>query len=733
MTSKWKALLLTIVSAFLFLSGAKASAESISIVSDTAYAPFEFKDSDQTYKGIDVDIISEVAKRANWDYEQTYPGFDAAVNAVQSGQADALMAGTTVTEARQKVFTFSDTYYDTSIVVYTKGDKKISDYSQLKGKTVGVKNGTAAQTWLDKHADQYGFTVKTFDTSDLMNNSLDSGSVDAAMDDTPVVQYAISQGKNYAINIDAESIGSFAFAVKKGSKYEYLIDDFNKALAEMKKDGTYDKIMNKWLGKSASANSSTPSASLNLTGDANAKATPVKDTYTIVLDSSFAPFEFQNGSGDYQGIDVELIKAIAKQQGFTLELQYPGFDAALNAVQSSQADAVIAGMTISDDRKTTFDFSDSYYSSNTILAVAKNSDVKSYEDLKGKTVGAKKGTSSYDWLTQHADQYGYTVRAYDDGSTLYDSLNSGSVDAIMDDEAVLKYAIQQGRNFKTPIDGEKSGDVGFAVKKGANPELIQMFNNGLAALVKSGQYDKIINNYLGNDNKKTSSSSNSTDETTIWGLIQNNYKQLLQGLGITIGLTLLSFTIAMLIGIIFGMMAVSPSKIARTIAQVFVDVIRGIPLMIVAAFIYWGIPNLIESITHEQSPINDFVAATIALSLNGGAYIAEIVRGGIEAVPIGQMEASRSLGISYGKTMQKVILPQAVKLMLPNFINQFVISLKDTTIVSAIGLVELFQTGKIIIARNYQSFRMYAILAIIYLVIITILTKLAKRLEKRLK
>ena len=125
------------------------------------------------------------------------------------------------------------------------------------------------------------------------------------------------------------------------------------------------------------------------------------------------------------------------------------------------------------------------------------------------------------------------------------------------------------------------------------------------------------------------------------------------------------------------------------------------------------------------------MAATIALSLNGGAYIAEIVRGGIEAVPIGQMEASRSLGVPYNTTMRKVILPQAVRLMLPNFINQFVISLKDTTIVSAIGLVELFQTGKIII--NYQSFRMYAIVAILYLVIITCLTKLAKRLEKRLK
>lgn len=733
MKHKLKAIMLAMISA-IFVFGANAQADTISVVSDTAYAPFEFKDSDQVYKGIDVDIINEVANREGWDVKMTFPGFDAAVNAVQAGQADALMAGTTVTEARKKVFTFSDTYYDTAVVVYTRSDAKVTNYKQLSGKTVGVKNGTAAQSFLKENQKKYNYKIKTFDTSDLMNNSLDAGSIYAAMDDQPVVQYAINQGKDYAINIDGEKIGSFAFAVKKGSKYEYLIDEFNEAFDAMKEDGTYDAIMAKWLGDSEdSADKSTvvTSDSLKLSGDASAKATPVKSTYKIVMDSSFAPFEYQNDSGKYEGIDVDLIKAIAEQQGFNIELSNPGFDAALNAVQAGQADAVIAGMSITDARKEIFDFSDPYYTSNILLAVKKGSSVKSYEDLKGMTVGAKNGTASYTWLSEHADQYGYSLRAFDEASTMYDSLNSGSIDALMDDEAVLRYAIKQGRKFETPIDGEKSGEYGFAVNKGANPELLEMFNNGLAALVKSGKYDKIVSKYLGTSENKKSSSS--VDETTIWGLIKNNYSQLLTGLGTTLSLTLISFVIAMVIGIIFGMMAVAPNKVLRTISAIFVDVVRGIPLMIVAAFIFWGIPNLIESMTGYQSPINDFLAATIALSLNAGAYIAEIVRGGIEAVPKGQMEASRSLGISYGKTMQKVILPQAVRVMLPNFINQFVISLKDTTIVSAIGLVELFQTGKIIIARNYQSFRMYAILAVIYLVMITLLTRLAKRLEKRLK
>ncbi|HFU3946206.1 TPA: ABC transporter substrate-binding protein/permease [Streptococcus suis] len=729
MKKKLLILLTSILSVFFIFTGVKAD-DTIDIVFDNAYAPFEFKDSDQGYKGLDVDIINEVAKRSGWTMNQTFPGFDAAVNAVQSGSADALMAGTTITEARKKVFTFSDPYFDTKIVVATTKSNTISSYEDLKGKTVGVKNGTAAQAFLEENKDKYGFSIKTFDTGDLMYNSLSTGAVDAVMDDEAVIQYAIQQGQDLSIDIEGEAIGSFGFSVKKGSQYEYLVEDFNKALAAMKEDGTYEKIMNTWLGSStASAETTDYSSRLTLTGDANAKATPVKSSYTIVADSSFAPFEYQDENGNYVGIDMELIKAIAEQQGFTITIQNPGFDAALNAVQAGQADAVIAGMSITDARKEIFDFSNAYYTSNILLAVKNGSDIASYEDLSGKTVGAKNGTASYTFLEENKDKYGYTLKAFDEASGMYDSLNSGSIDALMDDEAVLLYAIQQGRNFATPIPGEKSGEYGFAVKKGTNPELIEMFNNGMAALVASGKYDEILNKYF-NTTEETSTTTTTVDETTIVGLLKNNYGQLLSGLGITIGLALLSFAIAIVIGIIFGMFAVSPVKALRVTASVFVDVVRGIPLMIVAAFIFWGIPNLIESITGQQSPINDFVAGTIALSLNSGAYIAEIVRGGIQAVPAGQMEASRSLGISYGTTMRKIILPQAGKIMLPNFINQFVITLKDTTIISAIGLVELFQAGKIIIARNYQSFRMYAILAIIYLVVITLLTRLARNLEK---
>ena len=722
MKKKLLAVLLTLFP--FFALGATAQADTVKIVSDTAYAPFEFKDSDQTYKGIDVDIINKVAEIKGWDIDMSFPGFDAAVNAVQAGQADAIMAGMTKTSEREKVFTMSDTYYDTKVVIATTKANTISKYEQLKGKKVGVKTGTAAQRFLEKNKDKYGYTLKTFDTGDLMYNSLSAGDVDAVMDDQPVIEYAINQGQNLKISMKGEAVGSFAFGVKKGSKHEHLVTEFNEALAQMKEDGSLEEIINKWTASKGSSDSAVPETFT----PAGQKATPTKDKYIIASDSSFAPFVFQDDSNQYTGIDMELIKAIAKDQGFTVEVTNPGFDAAINSVQTGQADGIIAGMSVTDARKKTFDYSDPYYTANSILAVKDSSNIKSYEELKGKTVGVKTGTASQTFLEENKSKYGYSIKTFSDAASMYDSLNTGSVAAVMDDEPVVKYAIKQGKKLKTPIEGTPSGQVAFAVKKGSNPELIEMFNNGLANLKESGKYQEILDKYLASDEKEST-----VDESTIWGLLQNNYKELLKGLGVTIALALISFAIAMVIGIIFGMFSVSPYKPLRWIAEIFVDVIRGIPLMIVAAFIFWGIPNLIESMTGQQSPINAFVAGTIALSLNAGAYIAEIVRGGIQAVPVGQMEASRSLGISYSKTMRKIILPQATKIMLPNFVNQFVIALKDTTIVSAIGLAELFKTGKDIIARNYQSFRMYAILAVLYLIIITLLTRLAKRLEKRIK
>lgn len=226
---------------------------------------------------------------------------------------------------------------------------------------------------------------------------------------------------------------------------------------------------------------------------------------------------------------------------------------------------------------------------------------------------------------------------------------------------------------------------------------------------------KIVDTYIGSNEAQKS----------FWDILVESMPALLLGLWYTIKLTLISLVFAAILGLVFGFLKVSRNKLLRGIATVYVDIFRGIPLIVLAFFIYFGIP---EAMGFKMDAT---VAAVITLSLNAGAYITEIIRGGIQAVDKGQMEAGRSLGLPYGKTMLKIILPQAVRVMIPSFINQFVITLKDTSIMSVIGLVELTQSGKIIIARTFESSTVWLIVAIMYLIVITALTKLSNVMERR--
>lgn len=209
-------------------------------------------------------------------------------------------------------------------------------------------------------------------------------------------------------------------------------------------------------------------------------------------------------------------------------------------------------------------------------------------------------------------------------------------------------------------------------------------------------------------------------------LIIQNWPRLLAGLGMTVQLTIISLIIAGTLGLIFGLLSVSKKKVMRGIALVYVDIVRGTPLLVQAFFIYFGIPAALGIRLDANT------AGIITLSLNAGAYLAEIFRGGIESINKGQMEAARSLGLPYGMAMRKVILPQAIRTMTPALINQCIITLKDTSILSVIGIQELTQTGRLIIANNYQAFEMWAIIAVMYFIIIMILSKISKRIERRM-
>ena len=227
-------------------------------------------------------------------------------------------------------------------------------------------------------------------------------------------------------------------------------------------------------------------------------------TYSIATDTAFAPFEFANASGTYEGIDIDLLDAIAKDQGFSYELNPLGFDAALQAVQANQADGVIAGMSITDERKKVFDFSDAYYDSTVCCAVAANSDVASLSDLKGKSVAVKKGTQSESWANSIAGEYGFTCTEFDTSDIMYQDVSAGNSAACFEDTPVMGYAISTGNvNLKIIEEVDSASEYatpyGFAVNKGANPELLSMFNAGLANIKADGTYDKIVAKYVASE------------------------------------------------------------------------------------------------------------------------------------------------------------------------------------------------------------------------------------------
>ena len=216
------------------------------------------------------------------------------------------------------------------------------------------------------------------------------------------------------------------------------------------------------------------------------------------------------------------------------------------------------------------------------------------------------------------------------------------------------------------------------------------------------------------------------------GVLQESWPMLMEGLGMTIRITVLSLIIALIVGIIVCLMNISSNVVLRGIAKFYIWLIRGTPMLVQAFYFYFALPQLIQGLTGTQFRIDIFTASLITLSMNAGAYISEIFRGSIEAVPKGQMEASRSLGLSYVKTMQKIILPQAVRICLPSLVNQFIITLKDSTILYAIGLAEIMNKAKIYVGRTMESFATYTWVAIFFLAIVTVLSLVSRYVERRM-
>jgi arginine/lysine/histidine/glutamine transport system substrate-binding/permease protein len=212
-------------------------------------------------------------------------------------------------------------------------------------------------------------------------------------------------------------------------------------------------------------------------------------------------------------------------------------------------------------------------------------------------------------------------------------------------------------------------------------------------------------------------------------IISKALPSLFLGAGVTLQLTAIAIVIGMVAGSLIGIARLSSSRILSLVARCYIDFFRGTPLLVQIFMIYFGLPALLRGAGFKFG-LSQFVAAILALSLNSAAYIAEIVRAGIQSIELGQREASESLGLGPAQTMRYVVFPQALRRMIPPLGNEFISMLKDTSLVAVIGFEELFRRGQIIVASNYRAFEIYASVALVYLVLTLLSSQAFSFLER---
>ena len=256
-------------------------------------------------------------------------------------------------------------------------------------------------------------------------------------------------------------------------------------------------------GSSSSASSASTADSVASASEAasSSEAASTSDkVWVIATDTVFKPFEYTDASGSFVGIDVDLLAAIAEDQGFQYELKSLGWDAAIAACQAGQADGMIAGTSITEERKSSgWTFSDGYYTATQSMTVAADSDIAGFEDLSGKDVAVKIGTQGAAYAESLKDEYGFNIVSFEDSPTMYQAVLGGQCAACFEDTPIMQASIKDGGLALKVLENtaNEGGDYGFAIFNTDNQELLDLFNAGLADIKANGTYDEILAKYLG--------------------------------------------------------------------------------------------------------------------------------------------------------------------------------------------------------------------------------------------
>ncbi|SGU49431.1 ABC transporter substrate-binding protein/permease [Staphylococcus aureus] len=437
----------------------------------------------------------------------------------------------------------------------------------------------------------------------------------------------------------------------------------------------------------------------------------------VGLSADYAPMEFEhtvNGKTEYAGVDIDLAKKIAKDNNLKLKIVNMSFDSLLGALKTGKIDIIISGMTSTPERKKQVDFSDSYMMTKNIMLVKKDK-VNEYKDIKdfnNKKVGAQKGTEQEKIAQTEIENASITSLSRLPDVIL--ALKSGKVEGAVVEKPVAEAYLKQ--NPKLGISNvkfnEEEKDTVIAVPKDS-PKLLSQVNKTIKEVKDKGLIDKYITN-----------AANAMNDDS--GFISKYGSFFLKGIKITILISLIGVALGSILGAFVALMKLSKIKIISWIASIYIEILRGTPMLVQVFIVFFGITAALGL------DISALVCGTIALIINSSAYIAEIIRAGINAVDKGQMEAARSLGLNYRQTMKSVIMPQAIKNILPALGNEFVTLIKESSIVSTIGVGEIMFNAQVVQGISFDPFTPLLVAAALYFVLTFVLTRIMNMIEGRL-
>ncbi|WP_026676843.1 ABC transporter substrate-binding protein/permease [Fictibacillus gelatini] len=450
-----------------------------------------------------------------------------------------------------------------------------------------------------------------------------------------------------------------------------------------------------------------------------------KKTLVMATSADYPPYEFidtAKGNKEITGFDIDIARKITDKLGYKLVVKDMDFNGLIPALNAGRADFVMAGMTANEERKKVVDFSDTYYAAKQLI-VTNNPKIKTIDDLKGRTVGVQLG-SIQEGIAKDLSKK-VKIKKIEKRNKIPDLVQemfSGRFDAaVIEDGPAIEFLNKYSQLNGFPIPGVKAEGSAIAFPKGS--PLVEAFNNELKEMKANGEIEKLRKKWF----EPRKKAKKSHEGIINFGAIKPSIGFIFTGIITTLKFVVVSIVLGFILGTILSLFKISKIRILKWFADAYTSVFRGTPLILQLVLIYFATPQLTDY------KITPFVAGVLTFGLNSAAYVSEIIRAGIQAVDKGQSEAAVALGVPYKLMMRQIILPQALKNILPALMNEFITLTKESAIISVIGTMDIMRRAQIVSSNTYRYFEPLIIAAIIYYAMVMILTVLGRMLERRMR